>query len=87
MIEWRGRTFILPSSPIAMLYALFGMDERFAQWAAVLLENRAIPRERSPLLREQLEATEGTPEEVLPTLVVLPERIFGIDYFKRNSSQ
>jgi hypothetical protein len=87
MIEWRGRIFILPGSPIAMLYDIFGMDERFAQWVLVLLQSREIPSDRSLLLRKHLQDANRLPEEVLPKLVISPDRMFGISYFQRSPSQ
>lgn len=86
MIEWRGRTFILPSSPIAMLYEIFGLDERFAEWARVLLQSREIPSDKAPLLKEHLQTAGKSPQEILPKLVISPERTFGIDYFQRTTS-
>jgi hypothetical protein len=78
LIIWRNRYLFLATSPIHILFEIFGMTVLFVRWLGLLIKHGEIPIEEQPLLRQCLaEAGVSKSEDLLSSLVLPFDRRFG----------
>jgi molecular chaperone HtpG len=86
-VEWRGRVFVLPSSPLMILFKAMGPGDQLARWVKVYLESRRISPDERPILREQLRERDIDADAVIRSMADRADKSFALGRLQRGAIQ